>query len=219
MGMGISHVFTQEAFRLRDDTADSNEDAGWLAALNTNWTQETDTPFRIRFNVKHDNAAGAINTYMDLYYSHNGGTWTYLDNAAEALTTDSIMHAIESTNVAGYVESTNTTFLLGSTESLKVLNYGIVESNAFSTPNANWAISEGDKAADYEWCLTLRSSLVSPGDTIGIRVYYNDVSFDATGGTYPQDLTMTVAAAGNTGTLMKIKGATAAVKGGTLAIK
>jgi len=220
MGMGGAHVYHQRAFRGRDDTADSNEDAGWIAALNTDWTQATDTPFRCRFLVEKQAGFVQATTYMDLYYSHNGGTWTFLDNAIEATTTDSILHCIESTNVAGYVEGDDTTFLLGAAETLLANNNGIVESSAL-TPNTTWpAASPTTYQADHEWCLTLRSSLVSAGDTIALRVYTSDVSFElvAPGG-YDFEPTITVPTPVNTGTIMKLQGATAAIMGSTLTIK
>jgi hypothetical protein len=219
MGGGVTHVFSQEAFRLRDDTADSNEDAGWLAPINTNWAQETDTPFRVRWNIVHQNALGGINTYMDLHYSLNGGTWTYVDNADEEFTSDSILHCIESSNEAGYVDGTATTFLLGSAEALKTPNSGIVESRGWSSPNINWAAEEGTMSADYEFCLTLRSSLVSPGDKIGLRVFYNDISLDIDG-SYNQDATIIVPGeVPGTDALLRIKGDALQLKGSSLIIK
>jgi hypothetical protein len=219
-GPGTIHIFSQEAFRLRDDTADSNEDAGWLAPINTNWAQETDTPFRVRWNIQHEGViGGGINTYMDLYYSLNGGTWTYVDNEDEVYTTDPILYCIESSNEAGYVHGTDTTFLLGSAEALKTPNHGIVESLGWSSPTINWGSGEGTRSADYEFCLTLRSSLVSPGDTIGLRVYYNDVSL-AVDGSYNQEATMIVPGeVPGTDTLLRIKGDALRLKGSSLIIK
>lgn len=220
IGPGTIHSFSQEAFRLRDDTADSNEDAGWLAPINTNWAQETDTPFRVRWNIeKNAVIGGAINVYMDLHYSLNGGPWTYVDNADEVYTTDSILHCIESSNEAGYVDGTATTFLLGSAEALKTPNSGIVESLGWSSPNINWGSGEGVRSADYEFCLTLRSSLVSPGDIIGLRVYYNDRSMTEYG-SYNQDATMIVPGeVPGTDTLLRIKGDALQLKGSSLIIK
>jgi hypothetical protein len=219
IGPGLTHVYSQEAFRVRDDTADSNEDAGWLAPINTNWTQETDTPFRVRWNIQHEGViGGGQNTYMDLYYSLNGGTWLYVDNEDEVYQTDPILYCIESSNEAGYVARTDTTFLLGSTVDLKVLNGGIVESLGWSAPNTNWASEEGTRSADYEFCLTLRSSLVSPGDRIGLRVYYNDISLDIDG-SYNVDATITVAGYTNDGKGLKIKGDALQLKGSSLIIK
>jgi hypothetical protein len=220
VGPGTQHIFSQEAFRVRDDTADSNEDAGWLAPINTNWAQETDTPFRVRWNIEKTAViGGSINVYMDLYYSLNGGTWTYVDNADEFYTTDSILHCIESSNEAGYIHSTDTTYLLGSDVALKTPNSGIVESLGWSSPNINWGSGEGIRSADYEFCLTLRSSLVSPGDRIGLRVYYNDISLDVKG-SYNEDATMIVPGeVPGTDALLRIKGDALQLKGSSLIIK
>jgi hypothetical protein len=156
---------------------------------------------------------------MDLHCSLNGGPWRYVDNADEVWTTDSILHCIESSNEAGYVARTDTTFLLGSTVDLKVLNGGIVESLGWSAPTTSWVSGEGTRAADYEFCLTLRSSLVSPGDKIGLRVYYNDISFDIDG-SYNVDATITVPGEPpGTDTLLRIKGDALQLKGSSLIIK
>ena len=65
----------QVEFRGRNDDG-SQAAATWVAVLNTNWTQVSETPFRVRFTLTETNAEGTTETFV-LQHSINGGTdWT-----------------------------------------------------------------------------------------------------------------------------------------------
>jgi hypothetical protein len=184
--------YLQDGYRVRNDFAGPNEDADWKEAVNTPWKQVPNENFRVRFLVTLQARFNLFSGYFDLYASHNGGPFRYVDNADEFFTTDSILHAIDS-NVAEYVEFENTTSLIpGVNPYLVNDNFGIVESTGF-TPNSTWPgtipIDGLDTECEFEFCLTLRDEFVSNGDTIILRVFINDTLFVEG---YPQEAILTV---------------------------
>jgi len=181
--------FFQEAYRVRDDTAGENEDAGWIAASNTPWVQPTNENFRIRYLVRLQSRPGNNTSgFFDLYYSHNGGPFTYLDNSDEVFTTDPILYAIDS-NVTEYVHGDDATNLLGGSDVFLTDNNGIVERQGYSD-SCTFPPSSVDTIAEVEFCLTLRDEFVSNGDEITLRVFFNDIVF---AGGYTEEATFTVA--------------------------
>ena len=214
-------VFSQYAFRFRNDEGDNNDDTGWKATINTSVSLVAgDTKFRLRFLVSELEQFNSAGPYMGLYYSLNGGTFTYLDNAAEAFTTDSILHAVDS-DVVGYTAGSDTTPLLGGTDPVEhTNNNGIVEEvlgsdSVSSTWPGDGGAGNGDVQAEFEWCLVLREAFVSVGDSIQIRVYASDAPF---AGSYDELAFITVIA-GGVDNALKIKGNVLRLKGGTLIIK
>jgi len=184
-------VYSQQGYRVRNDFAGPNEDADWKEPVNTTWLQVPNENFRVRFLVQLlARPVNPFTAYFDLYYSHNGGPFTFIDNADEVFTTDSIIHAIDS-NVVEYVEFENTTPLIPGVEPYLVGdNFGIVERTAF-TPTSLWPPrADGNNTeCEFEFCLTLRDEFVSNDDTITLRVFFNDFAFI---GGYPQEATFTV---------------------------
>ena len=230
MGMVAPAQLNQAGFRGRYDGLGSanNDDTNWIAAENTNWSQLADTQFRVRIYVFQDERINSLAGYMGLYYSLNGGTFTYLDDADETYTTDSVLHAVLSDD-AGYTDGTDTTRIMTQYKAgadYITTNYGIVERDrgSDSTPNVTLPGSGGDGSendCEFEWCLTIRSEFASPGDTIELYASFSDATLDTVGGSegIVYAPLITVAGAGNTGTIMKVQGATAAIKGSTLTIK
>ena len=73
--MGAANGLTQKSFRNRNDDG-SESSATWEHALNTNWTQDTDELFRVRFLIERAAVAQDLNTPHDLEYRIDGGSWT-----------------------------------------------------------------------------------------------------------------------------------------------
>jgi hypothetical protein len=223
MGMAGAVQFSQEAFRVRNDI-DGPNDEGWRYPLDTNWVQAVDTPFRIRFSTWKWVRFNDNITDHGLYYSVNGGAFTFLDDENEVFTTDSVLWAIES-NVPSYVDGddvdppqlgnswwTNAESF-GADLTYNSDNDGVSESPEVTT---TWNGSGGgteDEYAEHEWVLTVRSSLVSIGDQITIRMYGNDSAY--TRG-YAVDAVLTVGHAINR---LQLKGGTTKIKGGTIKLK
>ncbi len=69
-----SPIVAQSNFRGRNDDVALNS-TSFTHALNTNWTQDTDAPFRLRFTVIETNARNSTAS-REIYYSHNGGAYT-----------------------------------------------------------------------------------------------------------------------------------------------
>jgi hypothetical protein len=193
MGGGGAVSFGQYGFRFRNDEGANNDDTGWMAAKNTSveLLPSDSTKFRVRFLVNELERFNSLNAVMGLYYSLNEGTWTYLDNSDEAFQSDPIMHAVLS-DVAGYTAGSDTTSLLGGTAPVEHTdNNGIVErvlgsDSAGSDWPADSGQGNGDAQAEFEWCLILREGFVSAGDSIELRVYFNDASFADTTGSYDE---------------------------------
>lgn len=232
MGGGAPGLFNQGGFRGRYDGLGSanNDDTNWLAAENADWNQTLDTKFRVRFYLYQWYRFASVNGYVGLYYSHNGGPHTYLDNSDEIYQADSVLHAVLSDD-AGYTDGSHTTELLTSvdpTADYIVTNYGIVEEDrgSDSTPNHTWVGGGGDLShtndCEFEWCLTLRSEFVSLGDTIELFVYINDGNLDDTSADgYVEWPTITAVAGAVAGVdnALKIKGDALRLKGSSLIIK
>jgi hypothetical protein len=184
MGGGGGVWFHQSAFRFRNDEGDNNDDTGWMAAKNTNVSliPSDTTKFRLRFIVTEEEKFSTAAVVFGLYYSLNGGTWTYIDNSDEGFQEDGILWAVAS-DVAGYTHGSDTTPLLGGTAPEEHTdNNGIVENVSFGDSEVNtWPADNGenlgDRQAEFEWCLILREGFSVPGDSIQIRVYFNDGIF------------------------------------------
>ena len=199
MAGGSPVTYGQFGFRFRNDEGDNNDDTGWMAAKNTgvSLVASDSTKFRLRFLVNRVQRNNSNNAYMGLYYSLNEGVWTYLDNSDEIFQSDPIMYAVES-DVAGYTAGSDTTPLLGGTAPVEHTdNNGIVErTQGSNTPLSAWPPDNfegnGDSQAEFEWCLILREGFVSVGDSIELRVYFNDAAFDDNTGSYDELAFITV---------------------------
>jgi len=143
----------QEAFRARNDDG-SETTATWIAAANTDWTQDVDTTFRLRFLRAETAGGGENNVSHPLEYSLNSGAWT-------AVTTTT---PVQYTASATVIDGTATTQQLGtgtfSGDPSEFDSDGTVQ-NAPS-----WS---GNDEVEYEACLTIDSAQVSNSDTIQIR--------------------------------------------------
>jgi hypothetical protein len=65
-------IFDQDTFRGRNDAYGLNVDNGWFGIAGADWTQDTDTTFRVRFVIQETNGGMSLNQALALYYEKNG---------------------------------------------------------------------------------------------------------------------------------------------------
>lgn len=169
---GGTITLQQFRYRIREDTVDPTTDT-WAGAINQRWTPELDTNFRVRFGLRRTPESNNNTKYYDVYYSVNGGTKTFADNATGAFTPNSVVRAVNS-NVAGYVAGDDATQMITNGYIFISNNNGIVESDGF-TPDMEWTLDASNyTAAEFEFCFQIRSEYVSPGDSISLYVFVSD---------------------------------------------
>jgi len=152
-------TFDQDSFRGRNDDG-SETAATWIAAANTNWTQDADTTFRLRFLVQ-ETAGGALNNKgCQWQYRLNAGTWTNIT------TTSTVCKAVDSPNL---VDATDTTQQLGAGTFIAT-NAGITEDGL----NAGVADFAGNDETEFEAPLQIISGDVTDADTLEIRLVDED---------------------------------------------
>ena len=99
----IDPTWEQVSFRGRNDDG-SETTATFIAALNTNWTQDSGALFRIRFDILED-AGGAVNNKpFKLQYNLASGGWNDVDAASsvvQSLASDNLTDAEDTTQQLG----------------------------------------------------------------------------------------------------------------------
>ena len=154
---GPAAFLEQAAFRGRND--DGNETtATWKAAINTDWTQEADTLFRVRFLVKELNGVGISNVQLQLQYQHGGSQAPWV-NAKDS-------RVIDPEATANYAKDSDATQQLGS-GTFVADNNGMIHTVAFTTRTLTWA---GTDELEVEYTVKIDSAQVSQSDTICMRV-------------------------------------------------
>ena len=175
-GMGSANRMVQAAFRVRNDDgveslSEANGGATQIGADNTNWDQVAGEAFRLRVLCTHANTGTTFYGYITLYYSKNGGAYTWIDE--------------ESANVRSKLTSywtnmDNPTEFAGRLGSGTWYNNtqpswgGLVDYADYDTDQAvsYFACNAGDeRELEVEWCLELVEEDLSPGDTIEFRMY------------------------------------------------
>jgi hypothetical protein len=151
----------QTNFRGRND--DGNEtSATWIANENTDWTQDTDEDFRVRFALVNASTTTAINQVHNLQYRKNGGTWT------NVTTSSSNVKAV-ATGSPGFADgddcSEQITTRAGYT--YQSTNAGCSDDGSAGGANMDW---NGQGAAEFEYSLQIVGSDVADEDTIELRV-------------------------------------------------
>lgn len=152
----------QAGFRARNDNG-SEAAATWIAALNTNWTQDTDINFRVRFLVQ-EVGAGTLGGILQnagqqsgsLQFRINGGAWTVVTAGT----------AVRFSNSGNFTNGDSTTQQLGSGT---FVAGKMLEADPLQTTTLN-----GDDETEWEWSLQLRAILLSDGDTVELRVVGED---------------------------------------------
>lgn len=150
-------TLTQTTFRGRNDDG-SETTASWKATAGTDWTQDVDTNFRVRFNVNASTAAPTLNTPFVLRYSLNGGTYTAVSAAS------TVVRASASPNVT---DGAATTEQLAGTGTF---NAGTIDEVDGSALGFTGAVATGQDT-EVEYSAQIRSADVVNNDTVNLRVY------------------------------------------------
>ena len=160
----VSATFTQNGFRARNDNG-SETTATWIAALNTNWSQNVGVTFRFRVEAL-ETAGGSTGQSLPLEYQLNGGGYALVGAATpiQFATSGTVADATATTQQIG-----SGTFLAGEFDS-----DGAVASVSFA----------GNDRSEMEFCLTIDSAQVANNDTIDLRINGLDA--------YAQTATITV---------------------------
>lgn len=151
-----SPSFTQVTFRGRND--DGNETgATWKATQGTDWTQLTDTNFRVRFRIDETASRAWTNVTWNLYYQVNSGGYS-------AVTGSTPVKFSLSDNFAGGADCT--TQLTGGTGTFVTDNNGMKETTGGATNSGS-----AGYLFETEWCLQIDRTQVSDADTVNLRIY------------------------------------------------
>jgi hypothetical protein len=154
----ITPVLVQAAFRGRDDLVGLNVDTWNLnyagtSTINTNWTENVDTNFRVRFVVQETAGGDSKNIQYQIQYNLDGGGWL----ACGATT------PIQYANTTEYVNLDATQQLLGSGTFLP----GDGVDNTDRTGNVSLLSQE----AENEYALRIDAGQVAHGETFQLRLY------------------------------------------------
>ena len=154
-----TYSYTQASFRGRNDDG-SETAATWIAALNTNFTQDVDTNFRIRFLIQETEDVADANVQFQLQYNYEGGGWNDVNGSS------SVVRSFASSE---FTDGDDTTQQLGS---------GTFISNNDCMDEANGLVgganldftATANQEVEAEFCIQIRDADTSGGDTIQLRL-------------------------------------------------
>lgn len=163
----MTHVnpsLDQDSFRGRDDDG-SESVATWKAAANTNWTQEVDENFRVRFLIQETAGGSENNVQPQLQYNLNAAGWTSVTGAS------SVVKASLSDNFA---DDDNTTQQIGAGTFITP-NSGMDEDNGLAGENMDIDFAGNDEV-EVEYCCQIVGADVNDADTVELRVVRNNLT-------------------------------------------
>jgi hypothetical protein len=183
-------AYEQKAFRGRNDDGDQAS-ATWKEAQDTNWSQEADQNFRVRFMVEEIGGAEApFQPVFQLQYRKNGGAWTDVTGSS------SNVRASASPNEADGTPTTQQ--LTGGTGTFRPCAFDEID-GASHVPGSNWAPGDPGEA---EYCVQIRSADTVANDVIELRLVNTATGANAAAfTTYTKVPSITVAAASTSGTI------------------
>ena len=157
-GATSTPVYDQDAFRGRNDDG-SETTATWIAAANTNWTQDIDlgASFRVRFVIQETKGVAPGAQTLILMRSYKGGAYT------QVTTTSAVIQVVTSAN---FVDGADCTQQVGA-GTFETDNNGMDEDATISVAST-WGASE---EVEVEFMLQIVAADVVNSDTIALRVY------------------------------------------------
>lgn len=163
----VNPFLQQVAFRgFVDDGAPGAATAH--AAENTDWTQEANTNFRVRFELEERDGGFENNVQVRLQYNRNGTGWndvTDLSNVIRAVT--SPHYADEDADGVDRL-----------TTSTKTFSGGVLDENGLAGTN-NQIDMAGNDHWEIEYCLQIVGADVNDADTIELRMVRDTASLEA----------------------------------------
>lgn len=176
-GMPTTPVLDQESFQGRDDTQSLNS-ATFSESLNTDFNQDVDTTFRLRFEIQE--TAGGSNTGAISLSCEKNGTGGY------AVVTTSSSN-VRITTSSQFANGDNTTQVIG--DGSFVTGDGVADPGVAS---ANLTLN--NQSTEIEFALTIVSGDVSNGDKLAFRCQMTGVDLDS----YTQEPAITAVKAAGT---------------------
>jgi len=160
-------TFLHDAFQGRLDGETLNS-ATFDYSLDTDWDQDMDTTFRVRFWIR-ETAGGTANEYWKIQYNHNGGGWNDMTGSSPCQPDLS----------SQYTDEDATSQVLSSGSFVA----GIGVSDDF---DADTKVSiAANQSTEFEFCLTIDSGQVSDSETIQLRLRTVSGTYNYTDTTIP----------------------------------
>ena len=147
----MAYSLDQTNFRGRNDDG-SESSATWIAAVNTDWTQDVDANFRVRFSWKSGADSGT--PHPQLQYNLNSGGWNDVN------ATSSVVRSSASPNESDGALTTQQ--ISSGTFFWNVFD----EVDGFGSAVFNFS----NESMEAEYCVQIRSGDVADEDTIDLRV-------------------------------------------------
>jgi len=162
--MSTTPVLVQNAWWGRNDNG-TETTATFKGAQGSNWTQDVDTKFRIRFRIQETAGGAAANRIFQLQRNLAGGGW--VDVTGSSL----VVQSVDSTTVAD--AATTTTQMTGGTGAY-------IGATAFDDVNGAAGGNSLDMAAsghtEVEFCVQILSADVTNGQEIQFQVTANNLA-------------------------------------------
>lgn len=181
----LGYTPQQKSFRGRGDSVGLNTGT-WDHALNTGWTQDVDTVFRVRFSIQETGgstgSAGGVDVFR-VTFNIDGGSYTAVTG------TTAVQWALS----GQYANGDATSKLLDGTGSFDAIGFGTENTN-----NIVPARHGQGNNFENEWALLLDSGQLSDGQVIGLRLQLNSADFSGGYANTPA-ITVQEAAAGGGG--------------------
>ena len=204
MGHAVLITLSQDGFRGRNDDG-SETTATWIAPIDTLWTQELGTTFRLRFLISRLAESDNGTQSLGLFESYNEGSFLFVST-----TTDSKTKPAATSNFDDQDDSTQQ---LGSATYAQSDNNCMGEGGSFARGGSfTWTGNAGAVTEmEVEYCLTIPPGLVSNGDTIEYRVRKTQLAFT---GSYNSVPILVIRKESH-----RIQGGTISLRGGTIAVR
>jgi hypothetical protein len=161
--------WTQSAFRGRDDDVAINSST-FTHALNTDWSQDVDADFRVRYVIQETDGGSGDESFK-WEYNRNGTGWNDVSGTSP----------LQWSSSSWYSDGQATSQVIGSGSF--VTGEGSEEDN-----EAGPSTFAGNDETEHEGVFTIDSAQVSNGDTIDLRM----VEIDGTAIAYTNTPTITV---------------------------
>ena len=154
--MGKPYNLDQDSFKGYED--DAGEGAGTQkAAVNTNWTQDPDENFRVRYLVQETNGGDVGALAIKLQRQLNGGGWVDVTGASTV---------VKMSASAWLTEGADCTQVLGA-GAFEADNNGQEDVDGTFTTGAGWTANE---EIECEFCCQIIGGDTSGGDTVELRL-------------------------------------------------
>lgn len=157
-----THQIDQNHFRGRNDDGDETT-ATWIDAVDTNFYQNQDAIFRVRFGLTETgSAASSTAPAIKLQSNTNGAGWQDVTNVSTNVIFENSVNVVNGSVTTQQI--TSGTFWSGSTSLSRIIE------NTSLVASANFP---ADNVAEPEWVLSITFD-VSNGDTVQLRIVYTD---------------------------------------------